>query len=402
MNIFAGSLILIVLLQAPSDQTWPMHVIDASSRGADGVRLGDLNGDGLQDIVTGWEQGGIVRVYLNPGPQKSTASWPAVTVGSAPNVEDAVFVDLDHDGLLDVVSSCEGNTKKHFVHWAPAKADLMDASKWKTETIPATANLTRWMFCLPMNVDQQHGVDLVVGSKEPKGQVGWLKSPSNPRKLEQWEYKPIQTAGWVMSLRKFDIDRDGDEDILISDRKGARKGIFWLENESRRPPSKWNRKPISKRPFEFMFLDVWHDDTANRTRVVSATRNGTLTLYSRATDHRGWETIDIPNPNEIPNGKAVAVGDINLDGRMDLVHTTNTGETKRPGVAVLLSSQPPHADAAGQRFGTSWTVQTISTSDGIKYDRIELLDLDGDGDLDVLTCEERRNLGVVWFENPTR
>ena len=38
-------------------------------------------------------------------------------------------------------------------------------------------------------------------------------------------------------------------------------------------------------------------------------------------------------------------------------------------------------------------------------DRIELLDLDGDGDLDVLTCEERQNkngLGVIWYENPAR
>ena len=44
----------------------------------------------------------------------------------------------------------------------------------------------------------------------------------------------------------------------------------------------------------------------------------------------------------------------------------------------------------------------ISGADGIKFDRIELLDLDADGDLDVITCEERDNLGVIWYENPTR
>ena len=31
---------------------------------------------------------------------------------------------------------------------------------------------------------------------------------------------------------------------------------------------------------------------------------------------------------------------------------------------------------------------------------IDVLDLDMDGDLDVMTCEERENLGVVWYENP--
>ncbi len=44
----------------------------------------------------------------------------------------------------------------------------------------------------------------------------------------------------------------------------------------------------------------------------------------------------------------------------------------------------------------------ISGPQGIKFDLVKLLDLDGDGDLDVLTCEERDNLGVIWYENPLR
>ena len=32
----------------------------------------------------------------------------------------------------------------------------------------------------------------------------------------------------------------------------------------------------------------------------------------------------------------------------------------------------------------------------------ELVSRYADGDLDVVTCEERTNLGVVWYENPTR
>ena len=32
----------------------------------------------------------------------------------------------------------------------------------------------------------------------------------------------------------------------------------------------------------------------------------------------------------------------------------------------------------------------------------ELIDLDDDGDLDVLTCEERRINAVIWYENPQR
>ena len=50
-----------------------------------------------------------------------------------------------------------------------------------------------------------------------------------------------------------------------------------------------------------------------------------------------------------------------------------------------------------------WTAHPISgVVEGVKFDRIEMLDLDGDGDRDMLTCEERDRLGVIWYENPTR
>ncbi len=39
--------------------------------------------------------------------------------------------------------------------------------------------------------------------------------------------------------------------------------------------------------------------------------------------------------------------------------------------------------------------------EGSKFDLIQAVNLDGDGDLDLLTCEERDNLGVFWYENPT-
>jgi len=31
---------------------------------------------------------------------------------------------------------------------------------------------------------------------------------------------------------------------------------------------------------------------------------------------------------------------------------------------------------------------------------VQLVDIDGDGDRDLLTCEERDNLGVIWYEHP--
>ena len=33
--------------------------------------------------------------------------------------------------------------------------------------------------------------------------------------------------------------------------------------------------------------------------------------------------------------------------------------------------------------------------------KVRVIDVDEDGDPDVVTCEERDNLGVFWYENPT-
>jgi hypothetical protein len=51
-------------------------------------------------------------------------------------------------------------------------------------------------------------------------------------------------------------------------------------------------------------------------------------------------------------------------------------------------------------FRVSQRPGTLGGVDGVKHDLVEVLDLDDDGDLDVLTCEEVKNLGVFWYENP--
>jgi hypothetical protein len=93
-------LLLITLLYSQlvfggEDSPWTMHVIDNSSAGADGTKLADLDGDGREDIVAGWEQGNVARLYFDPG--ENGADWKFISL-PAPDVEDALPVDLDGDG----------------------------------------------------------------------------------------------------------------------------------------------------------------------------------------------------------------------------------------------------------------------------------------------------------------
>jgi hypothetical protein len=394
------------LVLAPSLHAapWSRHTIDDSSRGADGVRLADINDDGRLDITTGWEEGGTIRVYLHPGAAKVKDRWPAVTVGKVKAPEDAVFVDFDGDGVLDVISSCEGNTRTAFVHFAPRdRAKLLDAAAWRTEAIPVTAGKQQWMYALPLDVDGRRGLDLVVGSKNNDASIGWLESPANPGDVAEWRSHWLRDAGWIMSLAAVDIDGDKDLDVLASDRKGSKRGVFWLErpNLPFRAPAEgrsgegatpWREHTIGGGDHEVMFLDYADLDRDGRKEVVVAAKPRRVLLFSQPADPRErWNAEVVELAGNIGNAKAVRLADINFDGRADLILSCEgaTGDTS--GVAWFDRGAP-----------SGWTMRDISGPPGTKFDRIELVDLDSDGDLDVITCEEAENLGVIWYENPAR
>jgi hypothetical protein len=376
---------------------WKRHVIDASSRGADGVRLADANGDGWLDIATGWEQGGTVRVCLNPGPAKPKAQWPAVTVGRAGDVEDAVLVDLDGDGALDVVSCSEGKTRQLSIHWAPkARADYLNASAWHTEPLPGAADKMMWMFALPLQVDGKHGLDLVAGGKNRDAAIGWFAAAKDPRKLADWTWHELRPVGWLMSLVASDMDGDGDADIVFTDRKGKQSGCGWLENPGpgAAQTKPWREHAIGGVGRETMFLQLADLDRDGLEDVLVAVRPKEI-LWLRRLDRSGksWQPHGIPLPENAGDAKAVNAADLDGDGRMDLVFSCEQAKAPRHGLMWLSHDGSP----AGQ-----WTAHELSGVDGVKHDLIALVDLDADGDLDAITTEEVKNLGVIWYENPLK
>lgn len=391
------------------DRAWARHTIDDSSLGADGVRLADINGDGRLDITSPWEQGGQVRVYLHPGPDGLRERWPAVTVGEVGDPEDAVFVDVDADGNMDVVSSCEGDTRSIFVHWGPADREkLLEPDAWTTEELPAASGVAKWMFALPAQVDGKHGTDLIAGAKGEGAQIGWFEAPPDPRDLAAWEFHALYDAGWIVTIRQQDVDLDGDSDIVATDRTGERRGALWLENpgQSGVVGNRWDEHRIgSVGDYEAMHNAIADLDADGLEDLLVAVKREPI-RYHRRTRRQppSWETHLIEIPAGAAGGKAVKVADVNLDGRADLIVSCEHATDGKIGVYWL--------DHGGSPTKSQWMPTSISGPEGFIYDLLQMTDLDGDGDLDVLTLEEKgpylaegyqgRELGVIWYENPAR
>ncbi|MCA9006132.1 MAG: VCBS repeat-containing protein [Planctomycetaceae bacterium] len=382
---------------------WQCHIIDESSRGADGVKLFDADGDGLLDIATGWEEGGITRIYRNPGPAQVKNNWPAVTLGKTPQVEDAAWIDLERlHTRKAVVSCCEGKTRAIFVHWPPVEKPF--ENPWTQEVIPASKDRMMWMFAIPAKIglDSRGGEELVAAGKGPGAEIGWFLPTSDTRDLSKYQWITLSPAGWIMSLFAVDMDGDGDQDLLTTDRKGKLRGCRWLENPGAPTAivgKQWKNHWVGGRDREVMFAHLADLDQDGLQDILFVSRAPDEVHWYRRLDKSGlkWDHSVIPFPENTGGGKGVAAGDLDGDGQLDLVLSCEHAEPPKSGVVWMRGVRE------GKKF--RWEPQEISGPRGIKYDRIELLDLDGDGDLDVLSCEERdqkKGLGVFWYENPLK
>lgn len=374
-------------------QAWPMHVIDSSLSGADGVKLYDVNHDGRDDIVTGWEESGVTKLYYHPGYIQATQPWPNEIVGETPSVEDAVCCDLDGDDVAEIIASCEGSERNIIVF------DRQESQTWESTKLTSANDRMRWMYAECLQVDRKNGLDIIAGGKDDDAALGWFESPADPEDWQAWSWHQISDVGWIMSLLIADINQDGEMDIIISDRKGAARGCRWLENPGPGvdQTAPWKSHLVGGADLEVMFMDLMDLDGDDYPElVVSERTHQSIRIYS-CPDHDGvvWHEKTIDLPKDIVHAKAVHCADVDGDQVIDMLVSSNTEGAENHGLlwldgASLRTNSPQFYPVAGRHTA--------------KFDDIKTVDVDNDGDLDVLTCEENfgpdsRGLGIIWYEN---
>ena len=400
--VVASVLFTAVVLTAPkaeaADAGWARHTITSGPRGADGVHLADVDVDGDLDVATAWEEAGLVTVSLHP--DDPTQPWPTVTVGDRLfGVEDAVFADVDGDGHMDVVSACE--CRKVVIHFGPKDPTrIIEPAAWTPVTLTASVDRHRWIKVAVADIDGDTLPDIVGGGKASPATVGWFRAPRDQRNGSAWNYTVMSPVGWTMSLVPRDVDGDDDTDVVLSDRTviinadGTRRydlrGSRWLENPG--AIAKWENHPIGFARGEHKFLHITDFDGDRRDDVLDGASGATYskTFLRRNLGQWGpWEVTEIPQPAGVGQYQDVKAGDIDGDGRLDLVFSYSHAEGDLSGVVWLAAT----GDGG-------WERREISGPAGTKFDNVELVDVDGDEDLDVVTTEQIEQLGIVWYENP--
>ncbi len=427
---------------------WPMHPVDNPGDWIpNGLDVADVNGDGFPDLLVNYEWTGRIRVVFHPGAGLSPDRyWPAVDVGTFANAENAAFGDFDDDGIVDivVVQGIEHHRDPSAVRilWGETPPDPhtpLSAYTWtQGARLPESVGLGQYLYVKVADLDGDGFPDVVVGGRAarlaggrqtPEALEGlvwtgirWFRNPlaygGDPRDPAQWRVYAIDPAvpsghGFVFA----DLDRDGFLDLVINnadwDTLDEKKAILLYRNpgpvavkepwpvvELYRSPEFYGKEQVAVADLDG---DGWPDIVAQSENVVHVfwNRGGEGGFVF---DH---EKIEKP-PALRWRSRPIAVADLNGDGRPDIVGAAihRDGILPRDVAAVWWLEQAPegwlpHVIKWGSGF------LGLGTFNGEKWDDLVVLDVDGDGRLDLVANVEEMNrlrslLAVVWFENPGR
>jgi len=232
---------------AKPTETWIVHTI--SERGLStlhGIGVGDINGDGRQDIVNvyGW--------WENPGPGgKEPWTYHAVAFGrwtrSGPGGALMAVYDVNGDGLNDVVTTLGAHG--FGLAWYEQKRDAAGKIAFVEHVFMddySTKNAGGVTFSQAhgstfADVDGDGVPDFIVGKRywshleyyydpDPYGPpvLYWYRTVRNPKAPGGAEFVPElihNRSGAGSTLLAVDLNRDGAVDIVTATDRGAL--IFW-------------------------------------------------------------------------------------------------------------------------------------------------------------------------------
>jgi phosphodiesterase/alkaline phosphatase D-like protein len=312
----------LVWYESPS---WTKHTIDSSDRFTTDGEVADIDGDGDQDIVAlVSSSSSSVRWYENPGDPTQTG-WAHHTV-SAHTVHDVEVADLDQDGKADILtrnqSAFSGDGDIVYIH------KQITPTSW-TESAITSPNGEGLKAA---DVDADGDTDFIVNGS-------WFENPGTISDI--WAEHAYSTS-WTHPhtiIAFADINNDERDDIILT-------------------PAE---------PENTTYRISWFEAPADRTQT-----------WAEHTVLDGVETVL----------HFAGAADFNQDGYMDLASAEMSQSNDDDEVFVLLGNG-----------GSSWEKTTISTEGSHS---MRIFDANGDGYPDLFGANWRdngRNEHVKLFTN---
>jgi hypothetical protein len=354
-----------------------MAIDTAAERGADGVALADMDGDGDLDAVSAWEETGRVRLHL----QQPGGLWNNLTIAegsSVAGVEDVAIGDLDGDGAMDVVAACESGV----LTW------IRPGTIWSSDVIDSSAGVGcgKWIDVEIGDLNGDARPELVAACKGG----GWVsvfyaaQTPASAAAFMRFDIDTVNRRK-ASCVRLADLDDDNDLDIVSAARNETTDSIAWYENPGPPDPfaATWTKHAIGHWP-DTIWIDVGHIDADDRPDLAaSSCDNASFAWFRQPADVRQrWSQYSVGQFDDT-SGAGITITDLRENGVPDLV----VGTYRDGRLAVFRPLRSPTGP---------WWPTTLATPGG-SLDLVPVVDVDGDGRLDIVTTIDADNGGVFWY-----
>jgi enediyne biosynthesis protein E4 len=245
------------------------------------LAVADINNDGLEDVYLGaakWEKG---AVYLQkPGGTFYRIPQPGLDNDSTFEDVDACITDVNNDGFPDLVVASGGNEfYGNDEHLLP-RVYLNDGKGQFTRLPDAFTGLYETLSCVvPCDFNKDGFVDLFIGGRAipwAYGQIphSYLLQNDGTGKFKDVtaaHAKDLGNAGFVTRALWFDLDKDGDKDLICS--------------------------------FEWGGIDAWINNNGQFTRKA-------------LTDKKGWWNFVLPCDIDNDGDIDLVAGNLGLNSRL--------------------------------------------------------------------------------------
>lgn len=335
---------------------------------------GDLNGDGLVDVVAGG--GGAIHWYRAP-------EWTrfALELGSSAGGNGGLVLDVDRNGTLDVVAALFQSDLVWWRNPGPASVE----GPWTRHSIDSS--ITSFHHDLAMgNLDLDADPEIValyVG-----GGVHWYDLPADPV-ADTWTRTTILSSitDPNVGLAICDLDGDTDADVVASS--------SWYEHPADPTTPDWTARQLFVEAVQNVAcFDI---DSNGQLDVIGAQGfvhpNGEILWAESPPDPRQdlWTQHLVASSLDGPEN--VWVGDLDGDGLADIVSgemgTSNGFDDSDSNLFVMYGRDVS---------GTAWERRDLGWAVGVSA-RIQPTDIDGDGGLDFVADGNAEDHIYLWRQS---